>query len=157
MLEEFPTCNAEYDLAVRQPTVFNNSGVGFNEVAEHAWLYSPAGDPLKFLSEDELYAYKMQIDNNVVNGYSEGEFEIDFPSLIRRTMRMRRTSEGNTDDVEDNTEDVDNNTEDAEDVKSEPEHPPVLYSQNANVLTAVQDSGDESLSKSPLKKRKIAF
>jgi hypothetical protein len=89
MLEEFPTCNAEYDPAVRQPGVYSASGVGFNEVSEHAWLYSPAGDPLKFLSEDELLAYKRQIDNNVVNGYAEGDFDEDFPALISRTMRKR--------------------------------------------------------------------
>ena len=89
MLEEFPTCNAEYDPAVRQPGVYSASGVGFNEVSEHAWLYSPAGDPLKFLSVDELLAYKRQIDNNVVNGYAEGDFDEDFPALISRTMRKR--------------------------------------------------------------------
>lgn len=89
MLEEFPTCNAEYDPAVRQPGVYSASGVGFNEVSEHAWLYSPAGDPLKFLSKDELLAYKRQIDNNVVNGYAEGDFDEDFPALISRTMRKR--------------------------------------------------------------------
>jgi len=96
MIEEFPTCNASYNPDVRQPTVFSKSGCEFDWTSPHAWIYSPGGDPLQFLSEEELYKYHKEIQNNVNNGYPEGDFETDFPDIIKRAMRKRSKKAGKT-------------------------------------------------------------
>lgn len=91
MREEYPTCSADYDPAASQPTVSNANGIKFDEMDSHVWLYSPGGDPFKVLSETELNKYYSDIQNWVINGYGEGDFEIDFPRLIKRALAKRST------------------------------------------------------------------
>ena len=42
------------------------------------------------------YKYHKEIQNNVNNGYPEGDFETDFPDIIKRAMRKRSKKAGKT-------------------------------------------------------------
>ena len=100
MTDEFLGCNELFYAAIKsnpkQPSVFNRSGVGIDEVHHSAWIYSAAVAPTRnlWISVQALTDYIKRL-NDIPDGYEEGEWEeainqLILEQVIVKLLRFRR-------------------------------------------------------------------